>query len=556
MSDKQIYGRNDMVAIDQHNKIYGSLGIAEPFVYNTVQSDPPLTMQNCREGSFNKEVTEFSIYGKSVQKTTTGVQLLDYKKLAKDSPYIYSVDEDNLILQCSDGRVWSTAVPEYGILPAGTYYASFAGMEIIRASDNSAVFVGAGTFTISEDTSVKIKVNIPAGQTEKYPIAVKPMLNAGTTPLPWEPYTGGKPSPSPDYPQEIESVGMKWSTGANLLDPSKFAAVVKTYGLDIDFDENGNTDIHGTFFFNKNMGEVNYAMFRFIMAKNKMSFPDGAKYAINVTESSGASGIDIGANSSLSENYPSLVIAFYAKNGEEVHIKLQSMVYIGDTVPEWEPYTGGIPKPYGDKIRVQVSNEAAEPQSMSIPTPNGLPGIPVPSGGNYTDSSGQQWTCDEIDFARGVYVQRINELTFDQLTFSHETTSVNHNDTFIAVIDEQLTGTEIGYAMCQYAFFDGVSYELAMQEDCRCYVWKNNVTIQFRYSVGVNTLEIFAEWLSSHPNASISYVLKTPIETPLTADQLAAYKQLHTYKGTTIVDNDAGARTKITYKASGNKLES
>lgn len=43
-----------------------------------------------------------------------------------------------------------------------------------------------------------------------------------TVALPFEPYTGGKPSPSPDYPQEIVSVGGNGSidvgiTGKNLL---------------------------------------------------------------------------------------------------------------------------------------------------------------------------------------------------------------------------------------------------------------------------------------------------------------------------------------------------
>lgn len=33
------------------------------------------------------------------------------------------------------------------------------------------------------------------------------MVNEGSTALPWEPYTGGAPSPSPDYPQEIVSAG-------------------------------------------------------------------------------------------------------------------------------------------------------------------------------------------------------------------------------------------------------------------------------------------------------------------------------------------------------------
>lgn len=40
-------------------------------------------------------------------------------------------------------------------------------------------------------------------------------------------------------------------------------------------------------------------------------------------------------------------------------------------------------------------------QLLTLPTPNGLPGIPVTSGGNYTDQNGQQWVCDEVDLERG-----------------------------------------------------------------------------------------------------------------------------------------------------------
>lgn len=36
------------------------------------------------------------------------------------------------------------------------------------------------------------------------------MVNEGSTVLPYEPYTGGKPSPSPEYQQEIKNVG-KWN---------------------------------------------------------------------------------------------------------------------------------------------------------------------------------------------------------------------------------------------------------------------------------------------------------------------------------------------------------
>ena len=68
--------------------------------------------------------------------------------------------------------------------------------------------------------------------------------------------------------------------------------------------------------------------------------------------------------------------------------------------------------PYGSPVIATVSEPATyspyREQLLTLPTPNGLPGIPVTSGGNYTDSTGQQWVCDEVDLTRGVRVQRVN----------------------------------------------------------------------------------------------------------------------------------------------------
>lgn len=63
-------------------------------------------------------------------------------------------------------------------------------------------------------------------------VAENIMMNEGSTAMPYEPYTGGQPSPSPDYPQEIVSAGnyddetQKYQyevklTGANLFNPEK-----------------------------------------------------------------------------------------------------------------------------------------------------------------------------------------------------------------------------------------------------------------------------------------------------------------------------------------------
>ena len=105
-------------------------------------------------------------------------------------------------------------------------------------------------------------------------------------------------------------------------------------------------------------------------------------------------------------------------------------------------------------------------QLLTLPTPNGLPGIPVTSGGNYTDPTGQQWVCDEVDFARGVRVQRVDKTSFD-----------------------------------------------------------NTKTL-----------------------AEQNAILATPVETPLTPAEIAAYKVLTTYAPDTVVQASDGAGLKLDYQ--------
>ena len=52
----------------------------------------------------------------------------------------------------------------------------------------------------------------------------KPMFNEGQTAQPFEPYTGGKPSPSPDYPQEVKGIDKIEGkiVGKNLFDINQF----------------------------------------------------------------------------------------------------------------------------------------------------------------------------------------------------------------------------------------------------------------------------------------------------------------------------------------------
>lgn len=102
--------------------------------------------------------------------------------------------------------------------------------------------------------------------------------------------------------------------------------------------------------------------------------------------------------------------------------------------------------------------------------------------------------------------------------------------------------------MCQYAVFDGVAYDIEMKENCRCYVWSKSVTLQFEAGSGVNSVDAFSEWLKARPDASIFYCLATPIETPLTPDEIAAYKALTAYGPDTVVQAGDGAGVKLEYQ--------
>lgn len=187
-------------------------------------------------------------------------------------------------------------------------------------------------------------------------------------------------------------------------------------------------------------------------------------------------------------------------------------------------------------------------QLLILPTPNGLPGIPVTSGGNYIDSTGQQWVCDEVDFGKSVKVQKVNQLKLGDLSWRYELTPTNKSDTFISDVPASQDGTTRGYSLCQYAVFDGVAYDIEMKESCRCYVWVKSVTLQFKAGSGVDSVDAFSEWLKAHPGASIFYCLATPIETPLTPAEIAAYKALTAYGPDTVVQAGEGAGVKLVYQ--------
>lgn len=487
-----------------------------------VDGTPPLVLKDCIGEPFNGVV----LYGKSTQVTTTGAQLLDIPDTERTIRGV-TLRVQNGVIEMN-GTATENGYAYMDIAKTqltGTYTLSIDGAVKGALLDDRFQRLIESTASLNGKTARMLTFYII--KDVKYSLTgIKVMLNAGDTALPWEPYTGGKPSPSPDYPQEIVSAeGKVIVSGKNLLNienSSNSDGGLKTVIDDGVITINGvTTSASYIWNFCTFTCEVDgtYAL----SANNNIGSKD-ARLIFNVNNGSLLTAYPYAKIELKHDDVVRIFLRIDKENYSLNNVKVRPQLEYGSEATDYEPYHAK--------------------QTITLTAPTSLPGIPASSGGNYTDENGQQWICDEVNLERGVYVQRINELAFDQLSFSYEKTPVNHNDTWIASIDERLSGTETGHAMCQYAYFDGASYELAMQEDCRCYVWRNNVTIQFRDSVGVNTLEAFAEWLISHPKASISYVLATPIETQLSEADIAAYRALTTYKGTTILESECHLKVK------------
>lgn len=65
---------------------------------------------------------------------------------------------------------------------------------------------------------------------------------------------------------------------------------------------------------------------------------------------------------------------------------------------------------YGSEL---LPYESYREQSIAVKTSGGLHGLPVSSGGNYVDTNGREWLCDEINFAQGKLIKRVNPESLD-----------------------------------------------------------------------------------------------------------------------------------------------
>ena len=189
-----------------------------------------------------------------------------------------------------------------------------------------------------------------------------------------------------------------------------------------------------------------------------------------------------------------------------------------------------------------------EPQSLTLATPNGLPGVPVSKDGNYTDADGQQWVCDEIDLGRGKYVQRIETRILDGTeAWKHRITNSGNNNLQLLINDRP--SSTIHRSFCNYLPYKNFIWDDNIVNLPKIYSYDLEITASFPPESEFKSVEIWNSWLKEKGDFKFQYVLATPIERDLTPEEITAYKALHTNYPTTVISNDAGAHMEVAYVA-------
>lgn len=196
----------------------------------------------------------------------------------------------------------------------------------------------------------------------------------------------------------------------------------------------------------------------------------------------------------------------------------------------------------GGTILVTVGDGADGQQTIALQTPNGLRGIPVASGGNYTDKNGQRWICDEVDLERGIYIKRVSVtvLTVDMI----QTLSSSTNDYCIMIrppIDYKYT-VGIRVVLMSNRF----RYEKQIKDKGVIFGYNNQIRLYVDPNE-IKTLDAAEEFIKKN-QIEIMYEVNEHVETPLTPAELAAYKALTAYAPDTVVQASDGAGVKLKYQ--------
>jgi hypothetical protein len=495
----------------------------------------------------NNPMNEMKVFGWSKQESTTGANLIDVNSML-NACLIKNEDETYSIKKTEDDR-FSKTFPVN--LKAGTAVRFDADIVEYNGAYNKPLQISFFNYqTIAAGQAIVLnsdvtKVTIYQDSTNNngtYTKFKNVILNIGDIQIPYEPYTGGQPSPSPDYPQEIVSAGSDGKIGVevrgkNLVDVYGYSAngipspkaeriLFNTYGTTLSTTE--KTDkliVHQEIVDGATANS--YTSGYFCIGINR-KLETGKDYIITF-------------NINVIQNPFSVSTIFVLFNG----IEANRAEVIGDKVTVKVSCKEDGERQYVEVRNCGMSLEISnfmitekdentiyepyyEPQTISINTPTGLPAIPVDSDGNYTDANGQQWIADYVDLKLGKLYKKVTRLNLkdvDAISVAHGFHS-NGN----GYLSFNVKNINKGHKPISNRY----KSSMWTNESGYTYVPNSNtiVFVDDRFTDKQTAIKLVQ-------NTYVIYALTSQIETDLTPEEIQAYKNLVTYAGTTIVENDA-----------------
>lgn len=283
--------------------------------------------------SLDAPLERLELGGKTEQVQTTGAQLLPFPYVTGDmtkNGVTFAVQEDGGI------KVTGTAT-EYVIFNIAKI--DFGAESIFNNSTGNGKVLSGGKDNVKIEyhgLNKNTYLSVEKGLTVN--TVIYPQLQNGNSATPYEPYTGGKPSPSPEYPQEIKNSG-KWNE-----EKQKYEVDVKVVGKNL-FDVNYFAESEN---YQNKEGDATYWKYATFKVKPNTTYTVSKRKSLNVNGAIN-NGIYYGGALAFNNDVNSVkittkddgvfyVIFFYRSEDVNILKEMDIQIELGETLTEYEPY--------------------------------------------------------------------------------------------------------------------------------------------------------------------------------------------------------------------------
>lgn len=453
--------------------------------------------------SDNGKIMDMMLYGKSEQFTTTGKNLFKIKDGTQTTRGVTVTVKDGVF--ALKGTATETG---WAILDIDSFVLDGTCILSSNITTNTRVSVANKSYklvleqnksnTLENAEVSKVCFNITEGKT--YDISnILIQIEKGSVATSYEPYTGGIPSPNPDYPQEIKSVVNPTVkiVGKNLLNAT--FQTITLNGVTCINNGDGTYTLNGT-----PTVETDFYIYGAFNTANRLPLDSQKTY---IVKKSGNSKIQFHVGEPGIYTTVASLEDGQIKNRETISFFICRIL------------SGAILNNFTIYPQVEEGSASTDFQpyhEQTVALPYTLNAIPVSSGGNVT-INGQQYVADYVDVERGKVVRKCERKTLN-------TKNGKIDEEYRLSINIAPTTYNDGSRECIFSTFK----------------WSNWGTCAAGRTIYIkeikkpnNELYTAQELKELSLDFDVVYQLLEQQETDLTAEQTQAFKALATYYPTT-----------------------